>query len=529
MGRKKKRENKKQKNPLQLKEAVHSRIGIIGWNSPRFLESHSQFMEALKTNIASCDLAPVFFGISGSLDQLDLTVSNGQKKSSHASLPLFYHLPSRDMAADQIEMIACEERLAGLVMIPWSINSLVGMLMATVRSGLPAVFMPSYSSWNRLYNGSSAAENAENKEASFLGLPYSSCSMLLLLEVFGLAKMGSLEKIIKQEALALSEDLNESAKWCGQRIFEMVKQKVSVRRFFSEASIHNAIAVDMSLGGSSETVLHLAALAQEAGVPLPLATFSQFSKVPQLIGMDRSGNLSLAEFEKCGGLAPLLSALYSFLKPSPTVMGKNIVDIAKASHEMRSSFKVNNPVKKYGGLKILYGSLAKEGALFRVSALKENWLSYSGKVKVFNSQAACIEAVLNKKIKKGEILAVRYAGPRGTPGMPALEGLKAALSTMDLEEYVAILTDGRMPNSGKTPVISHICPEAAVGGAFSILEDGDTIIWNFLEGTLTARLTETEIKVRLSRWKAQTSEPKNSLLHRYLKHVSSTVQGAKLI
>lgn len=527
MGRKKRKENKELKiNSLRLKETVHSRIGIIGWNSPRFLESHYQFVEALKTNIASCGGTPVFFGISGSLDQLDFSVSNGQKKVSPAPLSLFYRLPSRDMAADQIEMIACEEHLAGLIMVPWSINSLVGMLMATVRSGLPALFMPHYSSWNNLYK---SYLGLENKESPFLELPYSSCSMLLLLEVFGLTKMGNLEKIVKQEALALIEDLNENARWCGQRVLEMVKQKVSARRFFSEASIHNSIAVDMALGGSSETVLHLAALAHEAGVALPLSVFSQFGKVPQLVSMDRSGNLSLAEFEKCGGLAPLLGALYSFLKPSPTIMGKNIVDIAKASHHLRTSFKVTNPVKKYGGLKILYGSLAKDGALFRVSALKENWLSYSGKVKVFNSEAGCVEAVLNKKIKKGELLAVRYSGPKGTPGMPPLEGLKAALASMNLEEDVAILTDGRMPNSGKTPVISHISPEAAVGGAFSILEDGDIVNWNFLEGALTARLTETEIKVRLSRWKAPSPEPKNSFLHRYLKHVSSTAQGAKLI
>ena len=169
------------------------------------------------------------------------------------------------------------------------------------------------------------------------------------------------------------------------------------------------------------------------------------------------------------------------------------------------------------------------GALFRVAGLKENWLSNSGIAKVFDLEEQCIKALRSKKIKKGDLLVLRYCGPKGSPGMPVLSGLKDALETSGLEESVAILTDGRVLLSGKTPAFVHLAPEAAVGSALSIVEDGDLVSWNFFNRSLSLRLTDTEIKVRLSRWKEQEKNMKNSFLYRYCKYVSPSSLGATLI
>lgn len=538
-------------------ETSHHSIGIIGWNSPKFSQSHHPFVESLKKQVIQHGLTPVFFGISCASDLLSLTsksedqpvfpfhLAGSENGAHHTNTPANYWLPSRDIVADQIEILIQEERLDGLVMIPWSVSSLVGMLMAMARCGVPGLVLPYYKSWTAFSN---VGKNQTPEEMEFLS--YNRCSMLVLLEVLGLTKIGTLDAVFSslkkgkparaeknasklpgaETAEPKSEDFSDLVDWGSKRVAELSKQKISPRRFFSQASLTNAACVDMALGGSAETVLHLNALAYEAGLPLVPTFFNDISRrTPQIVPMNRQGEFNIDEIQKNGGLLALLGALHPLLQPSPTVIGKNIIEIAKENSSTRSAFKLSHPAKKYGGLSVFFGNLAREGALLRAAGLKEDWLSYTGTAKVFDTESQCAEAFHSKKIKKGDILILRYCGPKGFPGMPYLANLKKIIQKSGLEESIAIVTDGRILLPGKTPAFVHLTPEAAVGSPLSVIQNGDQISWNYADRSLNVRLTDTEIKVRLSRWKEQEKNMKNSFLYRYSKYSSSSSLGATLI
>jgi dihydroxy-acid dehydratase len=368
--------------------------------------------------------------------------------------------------------------------------------------------------------------------------------MLVLLEILGFTKIGILEYWFKDKKfLFLEENKNTDSSqsqeidkqisdfiiWGGQRIVQMAKQKVSTKKILSQSAVHNALCTDAALGGSSEALLHLGAVAHEAGL-LPCRTvYAEITKkVSQLVQMNRFGEFTLKDLQKCGGLHALLSALRYEIQTNPTVQGKGISDIIKENGSTRSLFRHNVTDKKIQtGMAVLSGNLARDGALFRTSGLKSQWLSSSGPAKVFTSLKACEEAVRSKKIKKGDVIVLPYCGPRGAPGMPCLQ-LKDLLEKHGLEDSVMIITDGRPDVLGKTPAIVQIVPEAAVGGPLAAIQDGDMISWNFAQRSLIVRLTETEIKVRLSRWKETKPWPENSFLNHYSRYALSSALGAVL-
>ncbi len=515
-------------------------IGIIGWNLPKFMAQHEGYLAEIKRGIESSGGQTIFYGISGGADVLPGFAGNGHrdaqgdliKKTTDSNFKPNYWLPSRDMVADQIEVLTHQENLTALVFVPWSVSSLVGMMMATARTGIPAIFLPYYKTWPIL---SSLGDIQDKKDE--INISYSHCSSLLLLEIFGLTKLGTLESIFAKDdkknaqtfALGTGSEM-DLASWGGKRVVEMARQNISSKRFFSQASFGNALAVDMALGNSAETVLHLRALAVEAGVPLTPAFINDYAKkVPQLVTMNSSGEFAMNDFKSWGGILPLLGALSGFLQASPTVMGRNLIEFARDAASVKSPFKISNPNRKHGGLSILFGNLAAEGAVFRVAGLKEQWISASGPAKVFNSEAECVSAIQNKKVKKGDVIVLRYCGPKGSPGMPSLDMVPHALEEKGLEDQVVIVTDGRMNASGSTPAFVHVAPEAAVGSALSVVQDGDIIFWNFNERSLTVRLTDTDIKVRLSRWREQEKNMRNSFLFRYSKYSSSSSSGATLV
>ena len=508
-------------------------VGIVGWNLPKFMAQHEAFLAEIKNGIQSAGGESVFYGISGSADVLPGFSDNGYLgthseligKAAHSNVKSNYWLPSRDMVADQIEVLVHQENPAALVFVPWSVSSLVGMMMATARTGVPAIFLPHYRAWPIL----------SNLEAQ--SVAYRHCSILLLLEIFGLTKMGALETIFSSDnkktaqAFALSQSSEmELASWGGKRIVEMARQNISSKRFFSPAAFSNALSVDMALGNSAETILHLRALAAESGVPFTPAIINEMCKrIPQLVPMDSYGEYMMKNFQNGGGILPILGALHSHLQASPTVMGRNLIEFARDAAGAKSALKIAKPLRGHGGLAILYGNLAQEGAVFRMAGVKESWLSASGPAKVFNSESECVAAILGKKVKKGDVIVLRYLGPKGSPGMPSIDAVPRALEERGLTDQVALVTDGRMNASGKTPAFVHVTPEAAMGSTFSILQDGDIIFWNFNERALTARLTDTDIKVRLSRWREQEKHMHNSFLFRYSKYTSSSSSGATLV
>lgn len=537
-------------------------IGIFLWNSPKYAETEKEFFEFLKKSIEGAGGNAFLYPVSGGIDPSDHEEPIGGQKLSQPFLVSAnvsgnglgrtllhnYSLPSRDLVADQIEVLVQADHPDGMLMIPWSVSSLVGMLMASVRCGIPTLFFPHYSAFSAF----SLIQKEKGKKNVCSEIFYSPRSPALLLEVMGLAKIGTLEEALWEalpknktskkrrvrdwkepedsSLLHLTESMRGNIEWNARRIIEMVNQKISPRRFFSTASFHNALAVDLALGGSRETILHLTALARESEVPLPLTLVNEMAeKILPLVAFNHCGEYSLQDFLQAGGLVSLLSALYPHLLPSPTVMGKNIVELAKSGIGKKEKFKLNKPTKKHGALAVLSGNLAREGALFRVSGIKERTLVYSGSAKVFDREEDCVKAILSKKIEPGDIVVLRYVGPKGCPGMPALTAVGKALKEKKLEEDVAIVSDGRLSLSGKTPGILHLSPEAAAGSPLSVVQDGDTISWDFYKKTISLRVTDTEIKVRLSRWKAQEKNMKNSFLYRYCKYAAPSSQGAALV
>lgn len=527
---------KKKKQPAPVKKEeirTDPSVGIVGWNLPKFMAQHEAFIAEIKNGVLAAGGQSVFYGISGGADVLPGFAGNGHRdshgeiirKDTDSNFKPNYWLPSRDMVADQIEVLVHQENLSALVFVPWSVSSLVGMMMATARTGIPAIFLPHYRTWPIL----SSLETTS--------VAYSHCSILLLLEIFGITKLGVLETIFSNDdkktaqvfALGQGSEI-DLASWGGRRIVEMAKQSISSKRFFSQAAFSNALALDMALGNSAETVLHLRALAAESGVPFTPAIINEAAKrMPQLVPMDSDGEYSMESFRNNGGILPLLGALYAHLQASPTVMGRNLIEFARDAAGVKSTFKIAKPARGHGGLAILYGNLAAEGAVFRTAGLKDHWLAACGAAKVFNSEAECVAAILGKKVKKGDVIVLRYCGPKGGPGMPSLDAVPHALEERGLEDHVAILTDGRISASGRTPAFVHAAPEAAVGSALSVLQDGDVIFWNFNERALTVRLTDTDIKVRLSRWREQEKNMRNSFLFRYSKYSSSSSSGATLV
>ena len=304
---------KKQPDPAKKSEIrTDPSVGIVGWNLPKFMAQHEAFISEIKNGVQSGGGSAVFYGISGGADVLPGFAGNGHRdthgelirKDTDSNFKSNYWLPSRDMVADQIEVLVHQENLSALVFVPWSVSSLVGMMMATARTGIPAIFLPNYRTWPIL----SSLETAT--------VTYRHCSILLLLEIFGLTKLGVLETLFAKDdkktaqAFALGQGSeSDLASWGGKRIVEMAKQSISSKRFFSQAAFANALAVDMALGNSAETVLHLRALAAESGVPFTPAIINEASKrMPQLVSMNSGGEYCVDSSGFGGEVASVPSA-----------------------------------------------------------------------------------------------------------------------------------------------------------------------------------------------------------------------------
>jgi dihydroxy-acid dehydratase len=314
------------------------------------------------------------------------------------------------------------------------------------------------------------------------------------------------------------------------RVVELVKQNIVSRRILTPNAFHNAIVVDMALGGSSNTVLHLPAIAAEAGVKLPLETFDEISKTtPHIACLEPAGDHYMEDLEHAGGVPAVLSALKNKLMSNLTVSGKNVMDIAKESRVLdREVIKIHSPYHKEGGIAILKGNLAPDGCVVKQSAVKDKMKVFSGPARVFDSEEAAMEAILKKKINKGEVIVIRYEGPKGGPGMREMLGPTSALQGMGLAESVALLTDGRFSGGTRGPCIGHISPEAAEGGPLAAIRDGDIIMIDIPKRQLNVRLTETDIQMRMAKWTAPANKFKFGYLSRYARMVNSANTGATL-
>jgi len=288
----------------------------------------------------------------------------------------------------------------------------------------------------------------------------------------------------------------------------------------------NAIIIDLALGGSTNTVLHLLAIAHETGSPLSLDLFDELSRrIPHLCNMIPSGPYAMEDLNAAGGIPALMKELSPFLNlDAVTVTGKNVKEnIEKATViDARVIRPLTNPVHREGGIAVLKGNLAPKGAVVKTSAVSPQMLSHRGPARVFNSEEEAMKAILNRTVEEGDVVVIRYEGPKGGPGMREMLSPTAAITGMGLSESVALVTDGRFSGATRGPCIGHVSPEAAEGGPIAVLRNGDIIELNISARTLNVKLTEDELRKRLDSWKPRPPKFKGGYLARY----SSLVQSA---
>jgi dihydroxy-acid dehydratase len=330
-------------------------------------------------------------------------------------------------------------------------------------------------------------------------------------------------------ALAVSADKKRIAFASGQRIVELIKKNITSRKIMTRQAFENAIMVDLALGGSTNTVLHIPAIAHDAGVELPLEAFDILSKkTPHLANMLPGGEHFLEDLDWAGGIPALLKRLRKNLHNTMTVSGKKIFELADSAEVVDENVirPTSRPYHKEGGIAILRGNLAPDGAVVKQSAVSPNIMQFEGSAKVFNSEEEGMKAILKGDIRAGDVVVIRYEGPKGGPGMREMLSPTAAIAGMGLSESVALLTDGRFSGGTRGPCIGHISPEAMEGGAIALLKNGDRIKIDIPKRRLDVLLSEKELKERLGKWKPIRPKITKGYLARYARMVSSAGNGA---
>jgi dihydroxy-acid dehydratase len=461
-----------------------------------------------------------------------------------------YSLPSRDVIADSVEIMVQGNRFDGLVAITNCDKITPGMLMAIARIDIPSIVVtggPMLSGFygdrkldiisvfeavgERLANKITEEElkEIENRACPTCG----SCSgmftantMACLTEALGMSLPGS------ATIPAVQSRRRHIAKLSGIQILELIKSELKPSKILCDESFENAIMVDLALGGSTNTVLHLPAIAHEADITLTLDTFDKLSgKVPHLANMRPGGPYTMEELDLAGGIPAVMKELEPFLHlDAVTSTGKTINQNLKGVQVINSEVirPLTNPVHKEGGLTIMRGDLAPQGAVVKSAAVSPNSLVHSGPARVFNSEEEAMTAILNQQIVSGDVVVIRYEGPKGGPGMREMLNPTSAIVGLGLSESVGLITDGRFSGGTKGPCVGHVSPEAAEGGPIAALREGDIIVINIPEKRLDVELSDNEINDRLKSWRPPLPRIKKGYLTRYYSMVQSADKGAIL-
>ncbi|GHT33835.1 dihydroxy-acid dehydratase [Endomicrobiia bacterium] len=462
---------------------------------------------------------------------------------------MHYSLGSREIIADLVEIVSNAHMLDGLVLLSNCDKVTPGMLMAAARLNIPAIVVTAGAMMTGMYEkkrrsmvrdtfeavGQFQAGKITEHQLSELEMAacpgagscqgmYTANTMACLTETMGMSLQGC------ATALAVSANKKRIAYESGIRVVELVKANIKPCDILTLDAFKNAITLDMALGGSTNTVLHLPAIANEAGIKLPLELFDEISKkTPQIVCLEPAGDHYMEDLDNAGGVPAVLFAVQDKLAHSKTVTGPDVVEIAKSSKILDEDIiRANNPYKHEGGIAVLRGNIAPNGAVVKQAAVSEKMKVFSGKARVFNSEDDAMKSILDNKIVAGDVVVIRYEGPAGGPGMREMLGPTSALHGMGLSDCVALLTDGRFSGGTRGPCIGHISPEAAAGGTIAAINDGDVININIPERTLNVELTDEEIKGRIV--KAVKPEPKikTGCMARYAKLVQSADTGAVL-
>ena len=497
-----------------------------------------QIVDAVKAGIREAGGVPVEFGVIGVCDGIAMN-HEGMK----------YSLPSREIIADSVEIMAQAHAFDGMVLVTNCDKITPGMLMAAFRVNIPSIIVAGGPMLTGIYKGKKvnlisvfeavgkvkAGEMDEEELCELESVACPTCgscagmftanSMNCLSEAIGLALPGN------GTIPAIFADRIRLAKLAGKRVMELVKKKLTPKKLITRKNFENAIAVDMALGCSTNTVLHLLAIAHEAGVDITLNTFDEISrKTPVLAKLIPAGEHSVVDLHFAGGIPAVmkeLSKLGLIHLDAKTVLGKSVKEILKNVEVLNREVirSVEEPYFKEGGIAILYGNLAPDGAVVKTSAVVPEMMRHTGPARVFDSEEEAYEAILAGKIKKGDVVVIRYEGPKGGPGMREMLSPTSAIIGMGLGSSVALVTDGRFSGGTQGACIGHVSPEAAEGGPIALVKDGDIIEIDIPARKLELKVPKEELEERRKKWRPKRKKL-SGVLKKYQMLVSSGAKGA---
>ncbi|CEP69316.1 Dihydroxy-acid dehydratase [Moorella glycerini] len=518
-------------------------IGIVNAHN-ELIPGHihlNTLAEAVKAGVRLAGGTPLEFPTIGVCDGLAM---------NHVGMK--YSLASRELIADMIEVMAIAHPFDALVFIPNCDKIIPGMLMAAARLNIPAIFVsggPMLAgryrgrdvSLSTMFEAVGATQAGRMTETELAELEDCACpgcgscagmftanTMNCMTEALGMALPGS------GTIPAVSAARVRLAKQAGMRIMELLKENIRPRDIMRTTAFHNAVAVDMALGGSTNTCLHLPAVAREVGLELDLSTFDAISRrTPQICKLSPAGSQHIQDLDEAGGIPAVMHELYrhGLIDGSTlTVTGKTVADNVTGREVKRREVirPVEDPYSPEGGLAILYGNLAPEGAVVKKGAVLPEMMQHEGPARVFNSEEEAFAAIMGQRIKPGDVVVIRYEGPRGGPGMQEMLSPTAALAGMGLDSSVALITDGRFSGASRGASIGHVSPEAAAGGLIALVEEGDIIAIDIEAGKLELKVPEEEIARRRASWQAPPPKITSGYLARYARMVSSGARGAVL-
>ncbi|BDF67951.1 dihydroxy-acid dehydratase [Oscillospiraceae bacterium] len=464
-----------------------------------------------------------------------------------------YSLVSRELIADSTEAMALAHQFDGLVMIPNCDKNVPGLLMAAARLNIPAIFcsggpmlagtmtdgrrtclshmfeaVGAYKAGKLDEAGLEEYENNACPSCGSCSGMYTANSMNCLTEGIGMALRGN-----GTIPAVLSARLR-LAKHTGMQIMELVKKDIRPRDIMTEAAFHNAETLDMALGCSTNSMLHLPAIAHECGIELSFDYANQISqRTPNLCHLAPAGDTYIEDLDRAGGVYAVMKELTkkNLLDTSGmTVTGKTVAENLEGVENLNPEIirPIDNPYSPYGGIAVLKGSLAPDGCVVKQSAVAPEMMTHTGPARVFDSEEEAIEAIYAGKIVSGDVVVIRYEGPKGGPGMREMLNPTSAIAGMGLDKEVALITDGRFSGATRGASIGHVSPEAALGGPIAFVEEGDIISIDILNHSIELKVDEATLAARKAKWVCPTPKITTGYLARYAKQVTSAARGAVL-
>jgi len=497
--------------------------------------------EAVKTGVLMAGGVPIVFPSIGVCDGIAM---------GHEGMK--YSLVTRDLIADSTECMALAHQFDALVMIPNCDKIVPGLLMAAARVNIPTIFVSGGPMLSGSINGKRTCLSSlfeavgsyhagkmtdEDVEAvEFAACPtcgscsgmYTANSMNCVTEALGMALRGN------GTIPAVMSARLRLAKHTGMQIMELLEKNILPRDIMTEAAFHNAEIVDMALGCSTNTMLHLPAVAHEAGVKISLDMANEYSKkTPNLCHLAPAGPTFMEDLDRAGGVHAVMAELCikglldtSVMTATGKTLGENLDGVKNLDTEVIRP--IDNPYSKTGGIAVLKGNLAPEGCVVKQSAVAPEMMVHQGPARVFNSEDESIAAIIGGKIVSGDVIVIRYEGPKGGPGMREMLNPTSAIAGMGLDTSVALITDGRFSGATRGASIGHVSPEAALGGNIALVKEGDTISIDIPSCKIELMVSDAELEARRKNWVCPEPRIKTGYLERYARLVTSAAQGAIL-